>query len=606
MARMRQDVARSVFAVLLGLAVIVPFLNYHRVSPSPTFYSEAAAAFFFLAAGAAGASLLPKRQQIDAWLAIFCFGLLAILGYQVASGAYYEFMMSWASWAAFLCLFFLATALGQLAAADPSLRTIVVDRLVAALVITALFNAFAQFAQLTEWSLQIRPIVFVPDAEHRSLYTCAPAGNIAQRNHTNAVAWLGIAGLLHALAYRRARPVFVAAGVAVLLGSSALTSSRMAWLMAAAVAASLLVAHGGIGWSRRRALAVGASLIAGLLVATVIRQWLVSGCQSSIERVVAGIGASGAAQPSDYWVRLEMLRQSIMVWWSQPIAGVGVGKFMARTFALEPSRDLVQPLDFYPHNTAVEILVSFGILGGALLLVCGTVWAVRIWRHRNASGDQWVLVAGLAVLCVPAFLELALWFSYFFVPFGLMLGLAMGPVPATAPALRLPWRWLFPAAALIGVPALTLAARDHLQAERVYWLSQVARAPNVFSGAAQKRIPEVVSELSLFAVWGEYEMLRFGTQRRDENLPAQLAANQRLMDNIPDPHIVTRQMMLETLAGRPDEARDLFRRLMVFFPEHYKASAEALRKRAEAQPDDAGELLKILDEEMARPPRRRE
>lgn len=606
MGRTRQEIAGSVFAVMLGLAVIMPFLNYHRVSPSPTFYSEVAAAFFFLAAGAAVASLLPKRQVIDAWLAIFCFGLLAILGYQVVSGTYYEFIMSWASWATLLCLFFLATALGQLAAADPPLRRILVDRLVAALVIAALFNAFAQFAQLTEWSLQIRPIVFIPDAEYSALYTCAPPGNIAQRNHANALAWLGIAGLLHAVAHRRARPVLAVVGISVLLASSALTSSRMAWLMAGAIAASLLIAHGGVGWSRRRALATGVSLIVGLLVATMARQLLVSGCQSSIERAVAGIGASGAAQASDYWVRLEMLRQALMVWWSQPIAGVGVGKFMAKTFALEPSRDLVQPLDFYPHNTAVEILVSFGILGGALLLVCGTVWAVRIWRHRNSSIDQWMLVAGLAVICIPAFFELALWFSYFLVPFGLMLGMAIGPVPVTAPALRLPWRWLFPAAAVIGFPALTLAARDHLQAERVYWLSKVARAPNVFSGAAQQRIPEVVSELSLFAVWGEYEMLRFGTERRGEDLAAQLAANQRLMDNIPDPHIVARQVMLETLAGRPDEARDLFRRLMVFFPDHYKASAEALRKRAEAQPDDAGELPKILDEEMARPPRRRD
>lgn len=601
---MRQEIPRSIFAVMLGLAVIVPFLNYHRVSPMPTFYSEAAAAFFFLAAGAAGASILPKRQAIDAWMAIFCFGLIALLGYQVLSGTY-EFLMSWVGWAAFVCLFFLAAALGQLAAAEPELRTVVVERLAAALVFAALFNAFAQFAQLTEWSLQIRPIVFVPDSDNLVLYACAPAGNIAQRNHANTVAWLGIAALLHSLVSRQARPAIVVAGVAVLLASSALSSSRMAWLMAATVAVAIVLARRSIGWSRRRVFAVGASLVVGLLVATLTRQLLLSGCQSSIERAVAGIGTGSAAQGSDYWVRLEMIRQAVMVWWSQPIAGVGVGKFMAKTFALEPSRDLVQPLDFYPHNAVLEILLSFGTLGGVLLLVCGAVWTVRIWRRRNASADHWLLVSWLGILCIPALLELSLWHSYFLLPFGLMLGMAIGPVPVSAPALRLPWRWLFPIAAFIGIPLLALAARDHLQAERVYWLSRVARAPSVFSGAAQAKIPEAASDLTLFAVWGEYEMLRFGKETRDEDLPAQLAANRRLIDNIPDPHIVARQVMLETLAGRPDEARDLFRRLMVFFPDHYKESAEALRRRAGAQPDAAGELLRILDEELARPPRRR-
>lgn len=602
---MSKDLARSSLAVLLALAVIVPMLNYHRVPPMATFYSELAAAFLFLAAGAAAAPLLPRRQAIDGYVAVFCFGLLALLAYQVVSGGYYQFMMSWASWAAFLCLFFLAVALGQLAATDLQLRSLIVDRLAAALLLVALFNAFAQVAQMTGWALQIRPLVFIASPDVYASYACAPAGNIGQRNHANALAWLGAAALLFAVIRGQARPLPALTGFVVLLGSSVLTSSRMAFLMAPALAGSLVVACQSIGWPRRRALTVGALIIGGLIVATVIRQLVLSGCQSSLERAVGGFAAGTYGHgPTDYWIRLEMVRQAIEIWWSQPIVGVGVGKFMAKSFALESHLDVVEPLDFYPHDTILEVLVSFGLIGAVLLFVCAGVWLTRVWRNRNSAIEYWFLIAALVIICIPALLEIALWYLYFLLPFGLMLGIAIGPVPAKSLSLRLPWRWLFPSAAVLALPALGFAAVDHFHAERVVWLSQLARIPSPMAGGAAAELPEEVRQLRLFAVWGEHEELRFGEEQSD-NLAAQMAANQRLLGNIPNPHIVARQIMLETLAGHLDKARDLFRRMMVFFPEYYKVLADELRVRAEARPTKTGALLKILDEETAQPPRER-
>lgn len=601
---MRNEIARSSFAVLLGLAIIVPFLNYHRVSPSPTIYSELASIFLFLSAFAIGARLLGRRAAISGSLAVFCAGLLALLLYQVVDGGYYQFMLWWASWAAFLVLFFLAAAFGQTIAADAELRAFVVQRLAAAIVFAALFNAFAQVAQVTQWSMQIRPIVFIPDADNFALYTCAPGGNVAQRNHTNALAWLGVASLLHAVATRRVRPVYSIAGLFVLLFSSALTSSRMAWLMAIAVAGLVTLGRGGLGWPLRRSVAVAASLVVGLFLATVLREWLVTGCLSSLDRTLSSVGAGGQAKGGDLWIRTELVRQSLLVWSSQPWLGVGVGRFMAKTFALETRLDEVQPLDFSPHNAALDILVSFGVAGFVLLLACGLPWVVRSWRRRRESVDQFLLLAALAVIAIPATFELALWFSYFLIPFGLMLGMAIGPAGERAFSLRLPWRWVFPIAALAGLPLLGLAARDHAHAERVMWLGQIARGQSPLAGGAASALPNAAQELTLFAVWGEHEMLRFGSESR-KDLPGQLAANQRLIDSIPDPHIVARRVMLEILSGRPEVARELIRRTMVFFPEHLESVEQQLRRRAGAHAEAGADLVKILDEEMARPPRRR-
>jgi hypothetical protein len=397
-------------------------------------------------------------------------------------------------------------------------------------------------------------------------------------------------------------PFFVV-GLAVLLFSSALTSSRMAWLMAGALALLLVVARGGLGWSLRRSMTMGGLLVGGLFLATAARQLLIGGgCASSLGRMLGEFAAGGAGQGAEYGVRLDMARHALMLWWSQPLLGVGVGKFMGGTFALELSRTAVQPLDFYPHNVALEILVSFGVVGAALLLACSAVWLVRLWRNRNVSAQQWPLIAGLVVISIPALLETALWYLYFLLPFGLMLGMALGPPVPSAWSLRLPWRWLFPAGAFLALPIFFFATRDHVRAEHLLWLSGVAQGRSELSGAAAERISAGTRELTFFAVWGEHEALRFGKESQVD-LPAQLSANQRLLDNIPSPHIVARQVMLKSLAGRPEEARDLFRRMMVFFPDHYEPLAMELRRRAESLPRP--DLVVMLDEEVGRAPRAR-
>jgi hypothetical protein len=241
-------------------------------------------------------------------------------------------------------------------------------------------------------------------------------------------------------------------------------------------------------------------------------------------------------------------------------------------------------------------------VGAALLLACSAVWLVRLWRNRNVSAQQWPLIAGLVVISIPALLETALWYLYFLLPFGLMLGMALGPPVPSAWSLRLPWRWLFPAGAFLALPIFFFATRDHMRAEHLLWLSGVAQGRSELSGAAAERISAGTRELTFFAVWGEHEALRFG-QESQVDLPAQLSANQRLLDNIPSPHIVARQVMLESLAGRPEEARDLFRRMMVFFPDHYEPLAMELRRRAESLPQP--DLVVMLDEEVGRAPRAR-
>lgn len=596
---MARDLSRSGLAVLLGLMIIVPLLNYYRVSPSPTLYSEAAAGVFFLLAAAISGPLLPASQRVHASLIAFATGMLGVLAYQVFSEKYYQFALSWVPWGGYLILFLIAAAMGQLASAAPDLRTLVVDRLTHALALTALLNAVAQTAQATGWALQIQPFVFVPKPEVFASYVCSPAGNVAQVNHTNTLAWLGIASLIYLIATRRSRTSIGAIGVSTLLLSSAFTSSRMAWLMVMAVAYLLVIAGNGLGWSRRRCTLTGAMLILALLLATTIKGLiLMPGCVTSLDRVL------GSGGNFDYWVRIDLMRQALMVWWSQPILGVGVGKFMASTFALEPRRDFFQPLDYFPHNALLEILASFGIVGMGLLVCCGLVWVKRAWSNRTSSPQHWPMLTGVVLLSIHAMLEMPLWYLYFLIPFGIMLGIVIGPVRIGERAVAVRWDWLFAAVALIGIGGFLYGIRDHARAERIIWLGDLAREQPLLASDAIAAIVDDVRGLRIFAIAGQRELLRFADINR-ANAPALSIANRRLLENIPDPQSIASQVMLEAIGGQLNEARDLFRRLMMFYPRHYEALAAEIRKRAEARPDETAGLVEMIDAEMARPPRPR-
>jgi hypothetical protein len=323
-----------------------------------------------------------------------------------------------------------------------------------------------------------------------------------------------------------------------------------------------------------------------------------SGCTTSLDRA---LGAGGA---SDYWARIEMMRQALMVWWSHPILGVGAGKFMATAFALEPRRDVFLLLDYFPHNSPLEILASFGLLGAVPLVLCGAFWIVRAWRNRLSSRQQWPMLAGLVVLSIHAMLEMPLWYLYFLIPFGLMLGIAVGPSQASDRSVALPWHWLCVCSALIGVPGFIHALNDHARAERILWLGHLAKDQPALSGGAIAAIGGGVRDLTIFRIAGDRELLRFADISL-ASAPTLSIANKRLMENIPDPLTIGRQVMLEAIAGRPDDARDLFRRLMTFFPRHYELLAPEIRKRAEDRPEEVGDLAKMIDEEMARPPKPR-
>lgn len=595
---MKGSTARSAFAVLLGLSILVPLMNYYRVLPSATLYSEAASAILFLGAAAIGSVLVERRSALHGSIVVFVVGLFALLALQVASGRY-VYVLSLSGWFAYLAVFFVAAAIGQAAASDLQLRSLIVDRVTFALLLTALFNAFAQTAQSSGLADDIRMVVLIPAEWIYEKYKCSPAGNVAQLNHANVLAWLGVGSLLYQIAAKRLRPSLGAAGLAILLFSSALTSSRMAWLMAMAVALLVVLGNQSLGWSRQRSLFAAGALVLGFLAATLAKKLVVGdGCETSFDRVFT-------AEPRlDYWVRLEMMRQALLVWWSQPVLGVGVGNFMAAAFALEPDLHTVRPLDYFPHNAPLEILASFGLFGGGLLLGCGAVWAFRAWRHLHLSAEQWPMVAGLVVLLIHSLLEMPLWYAFFLIPFGLMLGVAIGPAGAGQWSMQLPLRWIFVASAIVGMPAFAYVVVDHAKAERALWLSEMARMNKHVSGAAVEQLAGLSGELTVFRIAAEREVLRFAQINR-ANLDGLRTANARLLNSMPDPLTISREILIEAMEGNTEKARDLFRRLMVFYPKNWQELAEEIRKRVEEHPEEFGELTRVLDEEASRPPQRR-
>jgi hypothetical protein len=273
---------------------------------------------------------------------------------------------------------------------------------------------------------------------------------------------------------------------------------------------------------------------------------------------------------------------------------------MASVFAMGVDLTRRQLLDAFPHNSALEILASFGLVGGILLLGCGAVWAVRAWKVRNCSPEQWPMGAGVLILLSHALLEFPLWYLYFMLLFGLMLGAATSSEHEKG-TMRFPVRVVTVGLAIYGLVAASYAFVDHERAARAIWLGNVARAEQgAASEGALANLASLVPQLTLFRIVGERELDQFLKLSADDERVR--SSNERMLRNIPDPPTIYRQILIESYDGRPDKARQLIRRLLVFWPKLSDAYLEQLHERVREEPIALKALGPILDEEMIERP----
>lgn len=578
----------SSFAIALGLCFILPLLNYFREPPLGDFFGEWASATVMALGALLMIRTLPKRFEVNGVLLVLPGLIVALIVLQAALGRYVYFTDA-LFYTAYLTLFVLVAVLGQ-HFRQIGLAAEVAQRMAWAVILVALVNIAVQVAQLGRWDQHLQPWIVALNRDT----VCVVYGNTGQANHTSSIAWLALFGSIY-LAHERRMPVWLLAVlIPVFMFSSAITSSRMAWLfLGFGVALALL---GRPRWTStgKGRLTLAAGLIAAFVAVTAATGMLMgaldANCLSSVARM--------DAQEGGIAVRLDLLRQAALVWSGNPWIGTGAYSFNGRVYELVAD-GRSQHLDTYAHNIFAQVLAEFGLIGvlGLLIVPIACLWA--IWRNRGELGAaDTLLLAWLGVLGIHSLLEYPLWYVHFLMFFGLAIGLLLRPQ----------WHLLrvaLPARALVGsiaggaVVACFFVLQDYRKLDRYMFLVLQKLENNLASSPEVNAILERAdADVLIYRPHADHLRGMAMSMTRDQ-LSEKIAITDKLLSRAPTPQTAARRVVLAVLDDDLPAARWHMDRLMLFFPKQGQKLADEMREMARLRPDDLSALPAVLDASIA-------
>lgn len=588
---MKRDLPAG-FAVGIGLTLILPLLNYFRDPPAGDFYGEWLSAVSFSIATLFLVPSLPRKGAVSTSLLVAPLVLGALLLIQASTGRIY-FAYDWITWSAYLTLLVLAFLVGQ-ALQQKSLEYELTSRLSYALVIAGAANFAIQIIQISGLAEGMRPFVLSLPAEG-----CRAAGNVGQANQATLLAWLSIMASLYLEGTGRMRSWAVRAFVPCMLLSSALTTSRMAWLFLALAVSIVLAVRAWPAKSKQHRWLIALLLCGGFFLATLL--WSV--LQTSIyETCATGLARLTNTSAIGYAMRLELWRQAIEVWLSSPLLGGGAGLFMARAYALQPL-GAQQPLDNYAHNVWLQILAEFGLFAALAIAATFVLWAISLVRHRaRLSACDAVLIYWLGALGVHSMLEFPLYYVHFLVLFGICIGVLVRPQWVAMPPIELRLRAVaavLSIAVSIGCAAVLV---DYRRVDRVAYLVTIMLANNFgASPEVEETLETARQDVVIFRPLADYS-IGLVTPLNENQLEAKIEATQRLIEKSPTPWTVLRRIALALLAEDQPTALWHAQRLVMFYPQSAPELFRDLEHRFEKNPELQARVSKLASEVLADAP----
>lgn len=165
--------------------------------------------------------------------------------------------------------------------------------------------------------------------------------------------------------------------------------------------------------------------------------------------------------------RLRIWRSLINAAVQKPWLGYGWGQVASAQMAVADQYFYSGGVYSYSHNLLLDLVLWFGIPFGLLVFMVLLVWMYKNFRAVNAPEDA-VLIMFLMVIFNHAMLELPLYYGYFLLPVGLVVG-ALN-VRLSAPILWVSNRWVLISLWMGAASLLSLVVRDYLQVEQSFRL----------------------------------------------------------------------------------------------------------------------------------------
>lgn len=174
--------------------------------------------------------------------------------------------------------------------------------------------------------------------------------------------------------------------------------------------------------------------------------------------------------------------------WSRPWLGFGWMQTSFAQFAPNPYDMVVAGTHRHAHNLLMDLLVFAGIPLGLTLCAVLVMWTIHVIRRMAQPSHLWMFLFVVA-LGVHALLEYPLYYAYFLLPFGLMVGalneaLQFKPVMQTG-------RWPLVIMMGLAAAALSITIHDYLKIEEDFFSLRFERQQ--LAAPSERLAPEVIS-----------------------------------------------------------------------------------------------------------------
>ena len=364
-----------------------------------------------------------------------------------------------------------------------------------------------------------------------------PDANLGQPNQLATLLLWGILAAAWGCIRGYMKPAVAIFMALYLLMGVALTASRTAWL---AVGLLLCATWWWRNlWTNPRTPWVAMGLGVYFVVCNVVVVWLPTVLQLNF--VAPEVLSGGSAQ------------QRVLAWavfadaaWHKPLLGYGWNQGAVAQMAWTAAHPAVDGVFSFAHNLFLDLVIWCGIPVGLVISVCLLRW---FWLRLRAvqSAENAILVLFLLVVANHAMLEFPLYYAYFLLPVGMVMGVLN--VRLGAPAVLSMGIWFARALWLAAVVLLGLVIRDYRRIEPSY--QNLSFNPAL---SALRVISNAPPDVLLLTQWRDYIEFARSQPKAGAN-EAALEKMRNITALFPSTLFNYKLALALALNNQPDEAR---------------------------------------------------
>ncbi len=547
----RSSESVPLLVVLFGGALaLFTWVSPNHNLPWMSFHSELAMA---LCAFLVGSWILWRTRDLPSkspWLAVAtaAFALVALI--QFAFGLTPFFGDAWLVW-----LYATGFALAQIVGYRAALKwgiAVVMEPYAWIIVLAGLLSVFMQLYQWQDWGYLEWAVVNIPAGTR-------PFGNLTQPNHVATLLTMGMLSV--ATLYDRGRvPIWMATVLTALFGLGiAMSQSRVGLLEVAVAVALLSVCASKLTGHLKTRHALGAAAI--LVVMVLLWSQIKSATPlAAVGRPTNEMLSAKGARPIHWASMVDAIGR-------KPLFGYGSYGVSQAQFLVAPDHPTSLESIAHSHNLVLDLLVWDGVPIGLLALLALGWW---FWAAFLRVPDSPTLLAfgSVVVVFVHAMVEFPLYYTYFLIPVGVMIG-AIGGVAMPSAVIGVPrWTAGMTVVVLGLATALTVVDYFHLEAD-------VSRSSFAHAHIGRNWNDRDYTRMRVLTHFNHFWNFVVEPERRGMT-PEQLDEMRAVVWRFPSDANIVRYAAALALNGRPADAHSALSRICKTGPADNCKSAQSL------------------------------